>query len=596
MRSRSILLALTLITTASCQPQASKKNISEFLVEANQKIKDESHSASVASWVHANFITEDTTRISSEYNARFSNAVTQLAIESKNFKTGSSDELRQITQLAKVLVVPSPNDEAKNKTLNNLKSELESIYGSGKFCETKDKCSTLGDLEKIMAKSRNPDELLKAWNGWHTVAYPMKDKYRTTVEMGNLGSRELGYKDMADLWKSNYDMTSDDFEKELDRLWGEINPFYEQLHCFVRSKLNEKYGDIVDPKGPIPAHLLGNMWAQSWDNISDIIGLDESKSIDITTLLKKSQYSSQQMVKTSENFFVSLGMPQLPESFYQKSLFEKPKDRDVVCHASAWHMDLEDDVRIKMCIENDEDNFRTIHHELGHIYYYLAYKDQPALYQASANDGFHEALGDTIELSITADYLKKIKLLSENTQLSSDPNPGLMRMALAKVAFLPFGLLIDKYRWQIFDGRTSFENYNKDWWKLREKYQGVKAPSDRPSEAFDAGAKYHIPGYTPYSRYFLAHVLQFQLHRSLCQTAGHKGPLHECSIYGSLEAGEKLWTMMKLGSSQPWPKALATVTGSESMDASAMREYFKPLEAWLIEKNKGKQCGWTLSE
>ena len=340
-------------------------------------------------------------------------------------------------------------------------------------------------------------------------------------------------------------------QKLLNKSWidsgGEVKPFYEQLHCFVRGKLNQKYGDkVVSKSEAIPAHLLGNMWAQSWDNLVDVVGLESGESVDITALLKKAGYDSKKMVKTAENFFVSLGMPELPTSFYEQSLFEKPRDREVVCHASAWHMDMKDDVRIKMCIESNEENFRTIHHELGHIYYYLAYKDLPALYQSSANDGFHEALGDTIELSITAKYLKNIGLLSSSGPSTQNANSTLLRMALGKVAFLPFGLMIDKWRWQVFDGRTTSENYNKDWWKLREKYQGVKAPNQRPDDAFDPGAKYHIPGYTPYSRYFLAHILQFQFHRALCKVAGHSGPLHECSIFNSKEAGAKIWKMMQM--------------------------------------------------
>lgn len=297
------------------------------------------------------------------------------------------------------------------------------------------------------------------------------------------------------------------------------------------------------------------------------------------------------MVKTAENFFVSLGMPKLPETFYERSLFDKPRDREVVCHASAWHVDMEEDVRIKMCIKIDEDSFRTIHHELGHIYYYLAYKSLPPLYQASANDGFHEALGDTIELSITGKYLNDINLLQSGSVQQDEINT-LLRMALGKVAFLPFGLMIDKWRWQVFDGRVQPAQYNQAWWDLRTQYQGVKAPNERPADAFDPGAKYHIPAYTPYSRYFLAHILQFQFHRALCKTAGHTGPLHECSIFNNKPAGEKLFAMMKMGASKPWPQALAAVTGSEQMDASALREYFAPLEKWLVEKNQGQKCGW----
>ncbi len=582
-----------LILNTSCQSLGFKrKNTSQFLNESNWKLKEQAHSSSLASWVHANFITPDTTQVASESNARFSALATQTALKSKKYQGQNKDQKRMLELLGRGLTVPSPSDPAKNRELSRLKTELESLYGSGQYCKTKKKCQSLEDLEKVMAQSRNPKKLLEAWKGWREVSVPMKSKYKRSVELGNQGARELGYKNMADLWRSNYDMPSESFEKELDRLWMEVRPFYEQLHCFVRGKLNKRYGNsVVDLKSPIPAHLFGNMWAQSWENISDIVGIKKD-STDITKLVKRAKYDSQKMVKTAENFFVSLGMPKLPKSFYKSSLFEKPRDREVVCHASAWHVDNQDDVRIKMCIETDEENFRTIHHELGHIYYYLAYKDLPFIYQTSANDGFHEALGDTIELSITGEYLKKIRLLKNRKPPKADAIHGLLKLALSKIAFLPFGLMVDKYRWQVFDGRTSAKDYNKHWWKLREQYQGVKAPEKRPDGAFDPGAKYHIPGYTPYSRYFLAHILQFQFHRSLCATAGHKGPLHECSIFKSKQAGQKLWKMMKMGISQPWPEALEAVTGNRKMDASAIRDYFAPLEKWFKKKNKGQKCGW----
>ncbi len=593
MFTRSTVTALVCFLVLACSEKASKNQSSaEFLKSANQSLKQEEHSASIAAWVQANFITRDTTKISSDYDAKFAKLATRLAVESKNYQGQSKDEKRMLDLLLKNTNVPSPKEDSKNKQLAQFKSELSSMYGGGEFCRTPENCQSLEDLEKVIAKSRNPDELLEAWEGWRTVSSPMKEKYSKTVALGNQGAQQLGYKNMADLWRSKYDMSPEDFEKELDRLWGEVKPFYEQLHCFVRNQLNKKYGDTVVPKDqPIPAHLLGNMWAQSWSNITDVLGSDASSAVDITRLLEQAKYTPLKMVQTAENFFVSLGMPKLPSTFYERSLFEKPQDREVVCHASAWHMDLKEDVRIKMCIEPNEEAFRTIHHELGHIYYYLAYQNLPYLYQASANDGFHEALGDTVELSITGKYLKEIDLLAKDkTQTAA--NDTLLQMALGKVAFLPFGLMIDKWRWQVFDGRTATENYNKDWWQLREKYQGVAAPRDRPANAFDPGAKYHIPAYTPYSRYFLAHILQFQLHRSLCETAGHKGPLHECSIFNSKEAGSKLWEMMKMGASQPWPVALKTVTGSDKMDATAIRDYFAPLEKWLKNENQGLKCGW----
>lgn len=592
------LAPLVFFSLLSCQPsnttkKESKLSSKEFLQNANSELKEITYISSMAAWVHSNFITQDTTKISADYNARYSSLATKLGLESKKHRSQDLKEQRMLSLLGKVLTVPAPTDAKKNKELAQLKSELESLYGSGKFCQNETKCQNLGELEKIMAESRNPDELLTAWEGWRSVGFDMKSKFQRSVEIGNEGAKELGYSNMADLWRSKYDMKPQAFEKELDRLWGEVQPFYQQLHCYVRKKLNQKYGNaIVKPSEPIPAHLLGNMWAQSWTQIIDLVGNPKSKSIDITPLLAKAKYDSKKMVQTAENFFVSLGMPKLPKSFYERSLFVKPRDRDVACHASAWHMDLEDDVRIKMCIRINEEDFRVIHHELGHIYYYLAYNNQPPLFQDGANDGFHEALGDTVELSITGDYLKRIELLDKKQKLAGDVNQTLLNMALKKVAFLPFGLMIDKWRWQVFDGRTTPENYNKHWWDLRKKYQGIQAPRTRPAQAFDPGAKYHIPGYTPYSRYFLAHILQFQFHRALCKTAGHTGPLHECSIFGNKAAGDKLWSMMQMGSSQPWPDALAKATGSKKMDATALTEYFAPLKLWLEQQNQGLKCGW----
>lgn len=585
---KHILTLILIAITATAQA----KSTTTFLNETDRTLAKELVSVQRAEWVQTNFITEDSTIIASEANARFGTIGTQLATESKKYKGKTEDEKRQLYLLMSFLNLPAPKNSAQNEEMTKLKAELESMYGSGKYCKGKD-CKDLQVLEDILGKSRNSKELKEVWEGWKTISAPMKPKYQKIVELANQGSKELGYKHLADFWKNKYDMPEAAFEKDLDRLWTEVRPFYEQLHCYVRGQLNKKYGDDVVPKmGPIPAHVMGNMWGQSWENISDIVGVDPKKSLDITSLLKRANYDSKKMTKTAENFFVSLGMPELPKSFYEKSLFTQPRDRDVVCHASAWHVDLKDDVRIKMCIKIDEDNFRTIHHELGHIYYYLAYKDKPILFQGSANDGFHEALGDTVQLSITRKYLQDIKLLSSSTKPKDADVHYLMQMALQKIAFLPFGLMIDKWRWQVFDGRIEPKDYNTSWWNMVKEYQGLVPPSERPSDAFDAGSKYHVPSFVPYSRYFIAHILQFQFHRALCETAGYKGPLHECSIYNNKAAGERLWKMMQMGASKPWPDALEAATGKRDMDATAIREYFAPLEVWLKEKNKGQTCGW----
>lgn len=588
MKKTLVLVTLSLWALTSCTKSQSTK---EFLNQADNTLTEQLKPTTLAQWVQNTHITPDTDFLASQASAKYTELATGYALRSKNFTGSTEDEKRQLDLMLRFLSMPAPSDPKKNAELAKLKTELESMYGSGKYCKTKDSCQNLGDLEKIMAESRNPNELLDAWTGWRTVSPPMKSKYEKVIALSNEGSQELGFKDTADLWKSNYDMSSDEFEKTIDAIWDDVRPLYEQLHCYVRSKLNAKYGNAVVPKeGPMPAHVFGNMWAQSWDNITPIVVPASKGTVDVTNLLKKADYDAVKMVKTAENFFVSLGMPQLPESFYERSLFTKPQDREVVCHASAWPIDGKDDVRIKMCIKIDEDNFTTIHHELGHIYYYLAYKELPLIYQGSANDGFHEAIGDTIELSMTPTYLKQIDLLKGEAQ--KDEINYLLKMALKKIAFLPFGLLVDKWRWQVFDGRITPATYNSGWWDLRKKYQGIVAPIERPADAFDPGAKYHIPGFTPYSRYFLAHILQFQFHRSLCETAGHTGPLHECSIFDSKPAGEKLWKMLQMGVSKPWPDALEVATGKREMDATAIRDYFAPLEKWLKEQNSNQKCGW----
>jgi peptidyl-dipeptidase A len=272
-------------------------------------------------------------------------------------------------------------------------------------------------------------------------------------------------------------------------------------------------------------------------------------------------------------------------------MFVKPKDREVVCHASAWDIDAVDDLRIKMCIDVTAEDFSTIHHELGHNFYQRAYNQQPFLFRDSANDGFHEAVGDTLALSVTPEYLKEIGLLDTVPPPSSDIGL-LLREALDRLAFLPFGLMVDQWRWQVFDGKIAPDHYNQAWWDLKLRYQGVAPPSPRGEEFFDPGAKYHVPANTPYTRYFLSSVLQFQFHRALAKTAGCTEPLNRCSIYGSREAGRKLQAMLEMGASRPWPDALEVLTGQREMDASAMAEYFAPLKTWLDEQNKGRPVGW----
>ena len=567
-----------------------------FVADAEARLERLGQHNERTAWVLSNFITEDTEILAARANEEFTAAKVAIATEAARYSGIEGldyDTARKLNMLRSDITIPAPMDAAKTAEQAEIGAKLSGLYGRGSYCREDGECLALGELEDILAESRDPDELLEAWEGWRTVSPAMKELYARQVELANEGATELGFNDLGTMWRSAYDMDPADFPGELDRIWEQVSPLYEALHCHVRASLQEQYGsEVVPADGPIPAHLLGNMWAQSWENVFELVAPpQETAGYDLTAILEEEGYDPKIMVKTGEAFFSSLGFEQLPDTFWTRSLFVKPADRDVVCHASAWDIDEKDDLRIKMCIDVNSEDFKTIHHELGHNYYQRAYKGQTFLYRNSANDGFHEAVGDTLSLSITPEYLAKLGLLDEVPDASGDLGL-LMNQALEKIAFLPFSLMVDQWRWKVFAGEVGPEGYNDLWWQLREQYQGVAAPGERPADAFDPGAKYHVPGNTPYTRYFLAHILQFQFHRALCEIAGNTDPIHRCSIYGSREAGERLNAMLEMGRSRPWPEALEALTGAPEMDATAILDYFAPLQAWLDEQNAGRQCGW----
>ncbi|GIU49126.1 peptidase M2 [Shewanella sairae] len=585
-------------TAASLDKQVDKTTQAKrFISDAEAQMAALSIEINRSEWIYSNFITQDTAALSASVAEKYTAASVDLATRAAQYADLplSAEEKRKLNILRSSIVLPAPLDPAKNSELANISAQLNGLYGKGKYCFEDGRCLTQPELSAIMAESKNPEELLEVWQGWREIAKPMRPLFEREVELANEGAKDLGYANLSELWRSNYDMKPDEFSTELDRLWGQVKPLYNSLHCYVRGELNEQYGDEVAPaSGAIPAHLLGNMWAQSWGNIyQQVAPQDADPGYDVTELLAKHNYDEIKMVEQAESFFTSLGFEALPDTFWERSLFVQPDDRDVVCHASAWDLDNLDDIRIKMCIQKTAEDFTVIHHELGHNFYQRAYKNQPFIFKNSANDGFHEAIGDTVALSITPNYLKQIGLLDEVPDASKDIGL-LLKQALDKVAFMPFGLMIDQWRWKVFSGEITPEQYNQAWWELREKYQGVKAPIARSEADFDPGAKYHVPGNVPYTRYFLAHILQFQFHKSLCEIAGDNGPVHRCSIYGNKEAGSKLNTMLEMGQSQPWPEALAAVTGTKEMDAKAVLDYFAPLQTWLDEQNTtaNRQCGW----
>lgn len=570
-----------------------------FLDDAEARLLDLSVKQSRASWVEENFITVDTEALAADAGEKLNTLSVELAKQAARFDGVKLPLVmaRKMKLLKLASGFPAPNNPAEQKELAEILASLEGDYGRGKWCPDAEqgRCVDVTAVGRLMAESRDAEELKRAWIGWHAVGAPMRQRYARMVELGDKGSRELGFADVGALWRSNYDMPPDAFEKELDRLWEQLRPLYLSLHAYVRGQLVKKYGkEIVPAHGPIPAHLLGNIWAQEWNNVYPLMDSPKpAQSYDLTKILQERKTDARGMVKYGEGFFTSLGFAPLPKTLWERSLFTKPADRDVVCHASAWDVDFKEDLRVKMCIQITDEDFRTIHHELGHNFYQRAYNTQPFLFQSSANDGFHEAVGDTIALSVTPDYLKKIGLIEAVPPASGDID-YLLEQALAKVAFLPFGLTIDKWRWEVFSGRVKPGEYEKAWWDLRLKYSGIAPPVARTEGDFDPGAKAHVPGNVPYMRYFLARILQFQFQRALCREAGYSGPLHRCSIYDNKVAGKRLNEMLELGQSKPWQEALETLTGEKQMDANALGDYFAPLKTWLDEQNraKGYAVGW----
>jgi peptidyl-dipeptidase A len=600
---KRILLISLLVLISGCNGSsgggsaATPEEAKKFIEDVNATMLKLGLESGQAQWVQATYITDDTEAMAARSNQIFIDKMTKYAKEAPKFDKVEvpADVRRELNLLKYSLTLATPADPKEGEEVTKLGAKLEATYGKGKWCadpKKEDSCLDIDQITNTMAESFDEKRLRQVWEGWHTISPPMRKDFDRFVQLSNKGAKEMGFVDTGDMWRSKYDMPPAEFAKEVDRLWEQVKPLYLSLHAYVRMKLHDKYGDVVPANGPIPAHLLGNIWAQDWTNLYPILKpANADKGYDLTKILKDRKTTPIEMVKMGERFYTSIGFDPLPESFWKRSLFTKPKDRDVVCHASAWDVDNVDDLRIKMCIEARDEDFQTIHHELGHNFYQRAYKAQPAMFRDSANDGFHEAIGDTIALSVTPEYLVKIGLIDKAPDTSKDIGLLLSR-ALEKVAFLPFGLLIDQWRWKVFSGEISPADYNKAWWALRLKYQGVAPVTPRGEEFFDPGAKYHVPADVPYTRYFLADILQFQFHRELSKTAGCTTALNRCSIYESKEAGKKLNAMLSLGLSKPWPEALQTMTGSPKMDATAIIDYFAPLKAWLDEQTKGKPVGW----
>ncbi len=568
----------------------------EFLRRAEARLLDLTVESQTSDWVYDTYITPDSELLAARAYSRLIGATVELAKESTGFSTRdlSATDARKAKLLRLMLPLVAPSDPTESEELSRRVTAMRGIYSKGRFApRSSPEPLELQGLSRILLESRDASLLEEVWAGWHSIGRAIRPDFVRYVELANRGATELGFADTGAMWRSKYDMDPVAFAQEVDRLWSEVEPLYRSLHAYVRRRLLEHYGgDRVPTQGPIPAHLLGNMWAQSWEGTLPLLVPPSTPTgMDLTALLAQRGLSPTDMVRTAERFFTSLGFDPLPATFWERSMLIRPRDREVVCHASAWDIDYVDDLRLKMCIELTGEDFLTVHHELGHNYYQRAYARQPFLFRESAHDGFHEAIGDTIALSVTPEYLVHIGLLDRPTDPSGDIGL-LLQTALDKVAFLPFGLVIDKWRWDVFSGEVPPSEYNSSWWEMRRRYQGVAPPSPRADEEFDPGAKFHVPANVPYMRYFLADILQFQFHRALARVVGASGPLHRASIYGSKEAGRRLAATLEMGTSREWPDALETLTGDRRMDSRGLLEYFAPLQQWLDEQNRTSPVGW----
>ena len=602
---KNFLSLILIIIVTSCAPSSeqtpSNQDLEEFLANVESENKKDGPVIYSASWISSNFITYDSQKVIADYGTKSTLKSLERSREAASFDglDTSKENQRMLNILKSSFVMPPPLDEELASELSEITTSLEAMYGSGEYCFDDEECYDLEAFESIIDNSRDPKELLRAWEGWHEIGKPMKPMYMRMVDIGNQGSVDLGYEGLSDLWFSKYDMPAEDFLDDTDRVWSEVKPLYDALHCHVRAKLNEHYGDeVISKTGPLPVHMLGNMWGQSWSNIYDLVYEEkpDSKYIDVTKIINEKSLSEIEMVEYAEDFFISMGFKPLPKTFWERSLFVKPRDRSVVCHASAWNLDpANNDLRIKMCIEKNEEDFITIHHELGHIFYYQAYNHIPTVFQAGANDGFHEAFGDLLTLSITPDYLVDIGFISEDDaeEAKQDPIGLLMKQALDGVVIVPWALMLDKWRSGVFDGDIDESNLNSSWWSLREEYQGINTSYERSENYFDPGAKYHIPGNTPYTRYYLASIMQYQFHEALCNLIDYDGYLHECSIYGNKEAGDRIISTMAMGQSLPWQDAFENLTGSRQLSGKSIMNYYAPLKEWLDEENKNRTCGWS---
>ncbi|XP_017853861.1 angiotensin-converting enzyme [Drosophila busckii] len=608
------LLVLAFLATLALSQALVKEEIAakEYLENLNKELALRTNVDTEAAWAYASNINDENEKKRNENAAELAKFLKEIAADTQKFNWRSyqsEDIKRQFKFLTKLGYAAL--SESDYKELLETLSSMESNYAKVKVCDFKDakKCDLAlePEIEEIITKSRNPEELKYYWREFYdkagTAVRPQFEKY---IELNTKAAHLNNFTSGAEVWLDEYEDPT--FEKQLEAIFAEIRPLYEQVHGYVRYRLRQHYGnEVVSEKGPLPMHLLGNMWAQQWSDIADIVSpFPDKPLVDVSAEMIKQGYNPLKMFQMGDDFFTSMNLTKLPKDFWDKSIIEKPTDgRDLICHASAWDFYLQDDVRIKQCTTVTQSQFFTVHHELGHIQYFLQYQHLPFVYRTGANPGFHEAVGDVLSLSVsTPKHLEKVGLLKNYKQDEEQRINNLFLTALDKIVFLPFAFTMDKYRWSLFRGEVDKSKWNCAFWKLREEYSGIEPPVVRTEKDFDAPAKYHVSADVEYLRYLVSFIIQFQFYKSACIKAGQYDPknpelpLDNCDIYGSAAAGKAFQNMLSMGASKPWPDALQAFNGERTMTGKAIAEYFEPLRVWLEAENKKNKVpiGWTASD
>ncbi|NXG01256.1 ACE2 enzyme, partial [Sakesphorus luctuosus] len=590
-------------------PQNVEQQAQKFLEEFNRMAEDISHESSIASWHYNTNITEENAKKMNEASAKWSTFYDEASKNASSFSVGSiEDNLIKLQIQTLQDRGSSVLSSEKYNRLGTVLSTMSTIYSTGTVCKINDpsECLVLEPgLDAIMADSTDYNERLWAWEGWRAdVGRMMRPLYEEYVELENEVAKLNNYSDYGDYWRANYEAkfpkdyeySRDQLIEDVEKTFEQIKPLYQQLHAYVRHHLERVYGPkLISSTGCLPAHLLGDMWGRFWTNLYALtVPYPAKPNIDVTSAMVQKGWNAIKIFEAAEAFFTSIGLYNMTDGFWRNSMLTEPTDgRKVVCHPTAWDLG-KNDYRIKMCTKVTMDDFLTAHHEMGHIEYDMAYSAQPYLLRSGANEGFHEAVGEIMSLSAaTPEHLKSLGLLEPTFQEDEETEINfLLKQALTIVGTMPFTYMLEKWRWMVFRGEITKQEWTKRWWEMKREIVGVVEPVPHDETYCDPAALFHVANDYSFIRYYTRTIYQFQFQEALCKAANHTGPLHKCDITNSTAAGERLRQLLALGRSKPWTEALQNVTGEKYMNATPLLHYFEPLYEWLKKNNSGRFIGW----